>query len=611
MSGSDRREPERGDSGRLTVSAPGALISVVDSGYQSVADAPGRLSVELPAGAYRATAAVGGISQSRLAVVRVGMDTSLDLPVSFPAAAPVAGTAWTEHSHQELARTITREVSQAADGPPSALVLVLRDLPGQSGTQTRPSTLRVSGGELRIFDGEMRPVAWQPGDWKHDREASAAAWGKRLNPGGYILRMTSRTGPEDTSRPAGMLATDQAVWLSPGWMTVVFVPSGPAGPRSVATSVQMVNIDSCWEPSAVQAFASEAVLAGLRAGVAAVEDRQLHDLLHAKFVNPMLGVLGGHALVQQMETADDPAVARERLRVLKAVVSNLSELISDHPDVAALRAVTCMADGRASNVSVTWPPMLTASLRELISAGRADSSILPPGTPAEHVSARRVIGGPWLLWEPTSALALEGKVRYSRLGVRLSEFSGGVRERKAAPPDDAVQRCERHLTQASRLLGRPMLTVAEELGSAELSQRLTMPESLVKAAVEELALKNSGEEIVPFEQTHKSWAWHRPGAHQESAKLREQDRWAYGQIVRALERLTAESGSELGQPGRGRIRQLSAAAGEFNWIVLFVERRDVNGLGGLVLQRSGKGHRALPDSCYQTARRRLSEMHGW
>jgi hypothetical protein len=605
--------------GRLKVGAPGARISVVTSGYQPVATATGQLSIELPVGAYRATAQVGGSWMSSLAVIRADEDTSLKLPVVFPAAAPAAGTASVNPGQQDLVRTITQEVSQSVSGPPAALVLVLRNLSDEQKSSPKTSI-------LSVFDGEMRPVIQRPAEWKRDNLAGAAGWSKRLNPGGYVLRIAP------PRKKKGAIGTDQAVWLSPGWMTVVFIPTGPDGPRSAAVSVQMVKIGSFWKPDEEQAFAAEAILAGLRDGDVAVDDAQLRDLLHAKFVNPMLGVLGGHAVVQQMEAADDPDVARDRLGVLRAVVANLTKLIGDHPDVAALRAVARMADGHEPSVSVTWPPMLAASLHKLIGADRVDQSTLPAGSPAEQIPARCFMSGPWLLWEPTADLALRNQIRYSQFGVRLAQFwqvtagSGpwhsffttepaGFRRgesialREVVPSDDAVLRCEQHLAQTSRLLGTSTLATARELGTAELSRRLTMPMSLVEAALRELARNVGEEETAPFALKHKSWAWHR-AADREARNLKKQDPWGYGQLSRTLEQLTAEIGGQPGHPGKGRIKQVSAPVGGSSWIVLFVERRDSNGLGGLVLQRSARGKK-LPDSAYETARHRLSETPGW
>jgi hypothetical protein len=630
MSSSDPRAPSPGTRrsqhpqdaqrpakrGRLTLTAPGALISVLNSGYQPVANATSHLSVELPAGAYRATAHVGGTARSSLVVIRPGRDTSLDLRVAFPAAAPVAGTTSASRSHQDLVREVTAEVSQSRDGPPAALVLVLRDLSDEP-RPPHPS-------DLTLLDGEMRVI--QSVGWKRSPENDAAAWGKRLDPGGYVLRTKYAAGQGD------VLATDQAVWLSPGWMTVVFMPTGPRGLRTVTASVQMVSMRSCWEPLEEQALASEAVLAGLRDGIVAVDDRQLRDMLHAKFVNPMFGVLGAQVLVRQLEATADEAVTCDRLGLLKTVVSNLVKLIDDHPDVSALRAAARMADGRAPGVSVTWPPMLAASLPLLIKAGQVDRATLPPGSPAERVTACRFMGGPWLLWHPTPDLAPEPQVYLSGSAGRAAEvagfgagqeawfwyaasYTGAGRARVGARPgtaplDDAARRCQRHLEEVSDLLDMPPWAVALELGPAELSCRLTMPMSLVVAAVRRLSAVG-GWDLGSFGVERMSWTWHKAAAEQDSTKLRRQDPWGYGQLGRELELLTTGTGSPLGRPGRGRIRQMSADIGSSHWIVLFVERRDTHGLGGLVVQRSGRGQKELAEGVYETARHRLSEMPGW
>ena len=54
----------------------------------------------------------------------------------------------------------------------------------------------------------------------------------------------------------------------------------------------------------------------------------------------------------------------------------------------------------------------------------------------------------------------------------------------------------------------------------------------------------------------KSWTWH-PEARLESQQLRERDPGIHALLAVKLEHLTAASSGRLGQPGMGRIRQLS------------------------------------------------------
>lgn len=109
----------------------------------------------------------------------------------------------------------------------------------------------------------------------------------------------------------------------------------------------------------------------------------------------------------------------------------------------------------------------------------------------------------------------------------------------------------------------------------------------------------------------KSWTWQRPDADHECKRLKDQDPWAYGQLGRALESLTAQRAGRPGQPARGRIRQSFAPTGSTHLAVLFVERRDKRGLGGLLLHRSGPGWNPPPEGAYESARHRLAEMAGW
>jgi hypothetical protein len=109
----------------------------------------------------------------------------------------------------------------------------------------------------------------------------------------------------------------------------------------------------------------------------------------------------------------------------------------------------------------------------------------------------------------------------------------------------------------------------------------------------------------------KSWTWQRPDADHECTRLKDQDPWAYGQLTRELERLTVQSDGRPGQAARGRIRQSFVPPGSTYLAVLFVERHDRHGLGGLLLRRSGARGNPPPEGAYESARHRLAEMAGW
>lgn len=104
----------------------------------------------------------------------------------------------------------------------------------------------------------------------------------------------------------------------------------------------------------------------------------------------------------------------------------------------------------------------------------------------------------------------------------------------------------------------------------------------------------------------KSWTWH-PEARLESQQLRERDPGIHALLAVKLEHLTAASSGRLGQPGMGRIRQLSIVT-DSTWVVLFAERRDGRGLCGLLLHHCQGAAPDPPQGAYELARHRLSEM---
>jgi hypothetical protein len=123
----------------------------------------------------------------------------------------------------------------------------------------------------------------------------------------------------------------------------------------------------------------------------------------------------------------------------------------------------------------------------------------------------------------------------------------------------------------------------------------------------------------PSRRNRKSWTWH-PDADHECRRLRKQDPWAFGQLGHELVRLTTQTDGRPGRAAKGRIRQSFAPTGSTYLAVLFVERRDRPGLGGLLLHRTGSvgGTRRTggdpnnpPEGAYETARHRLSQMTGW
>jgi hypothetical protein len=107
----------------------------------------------------------------------------------------------------------------------------------------------------------------------------------------------------------------------------------------------------------------------------------------------------------------------------------------------------------------------------------------------------------------------------------------------------------------------------------------------------------------------KKWQWH-PLALLEYQELQKYDNDARVRLASKLVRLTGSSGRP-GESASGRVRQEPFAKDSALWFVLFVERADGRGLGGLLICRCKAHAKNPPVEVYQVASRRLAEMPGW
>ena len=374
---------------RLDLASPNSMleITVVGPDFRPVASGVGRLEAEVRPGIYQIVTRAGPSVERQLVSLAAGETHSArDLWVSFPSAAPVAGTTTTHEYHEELAREATRRAQQPTTSTASWLAIVLRDVRGRDGPPLEVSTLA----RLSVLDRGMRPVPGASDGWElRDRDA-AAAWSGGLSPGPYLLRTDGAVGP-----------IDQALWLMPGWQTVVFLTVGPSGPDPASASVHMVDMALEWSPHEDRsAEAAELASWALREERSVVPHDLLSLLLNSKFRNPVYGLIGAHALLLQ------PSVDEA---YLETVLTNLGSLVPGHPDLVALRWMAeerrARAAGRAPVVpegagGIHWPPMLLASYQALLRMDAEDPGALRDGSVAERIAANLTVEGIWTAWRP-------------------------------------------------------------------------------------------------------------------------------------------------------------------------------------------------------------------
>ncbi len=490
---------------RVDVGSPNSSLefSLLNSNFQEVASGTGRLAAQVDPGIYQLQVRAGPQVESKLLVLEPGSEhRDLGVELAFPSAAPLPGTT-TSHEFQERAVQEASTKLLTEPGPASGLVIVVRNARGQDSLPFGKETVA----DFSLLGSDLRPVKGFARGWKIDHGQCWATWSSRLEPGGYVLRSvrpSAATGPHAT--------VDQSVWLSPNWQTLVFVPNSPLGPDTDNASIHMTSgyagwTPSWWDPQTEHAnTALELALWGLRERRPAVPD-DLDMLLNSKFANPMLGIVGAHSLLLA------PTVDFPRLGI---VLNNLSALVPDHPDVAALRWLQTEVEFAATPsqavyppIDVSWPPMLSAGYSALIRNDARTPSGIVSGTTAQAIAPNVLSQSVWTSWLP-----LPGTERKPRAPARRATRSahprraygsgggGGrksarppaksVRPRKkkaAAPtPDPATARVERYLAEVTRVsTSQSPAEALKETSRDQISLATSLPLGSVDQAIEKLS----------------------------------------------------------------------------------------------------------------------------
>jgi hypothetical protein len=117
--------------------------------------------------------------------------------------------------------------------------------------------------------------------------------------------------------------------------------------------------------------------------------------------------------------------------------------------------------------------------------------------------------------------------------------------------------------------------------------------------------------VAPFGKSRSRWTWH-PTAQREALDLQQRNPSDYGVLTAKLKILTKDKSGRLAQPGVGRVQQTPLVTDSTRWgVVLFVERQDGHGLGGLLLHECVGDAGCPPPEAYELAQHRLSEMTTW
>jgi hypothetical protein len=447
-------------SSHLTVRNPSPTLEVelLDSNFASIASTTGALDVSLEPGIYELRFREGSEHEERLLKVEAGR-LVVDAPQFEPASpAPVEQTSTTHEYHQSAVVDASHRIGAecAAGGPETGGILVMvRNVAGQDDLPFPTDVDR----RISVTDSTLAPIAGPNKQWQLEPGAGWAVWSAAVAPGGYSLRVDAPDQPE---------VLHQALWVEEGWQTMVFIPNTADGPMAELATIHIARVGQWtpWNEGSTAAIALESVLAGLRDGRPVVPS-DLDELLHAKFVNPFLGLAGAHALLLE------PRPSAQRLKI---VIGNLQQLLPTSPDVAALviRAGPDRVDVKAAPVS--WPPMFYVGYRALIRADATNPNVLVDSSPAEDVAGRLRIAGLFTTWaEPRAGAA-------SRSGGPAI----GAIDAIAEPLDPATERVHAYIHSAARVQQTSPDVILRNRSVTQLALATGLPSASVRAAVKEL-----------------------------------------------------------------------------------------------------------------------------
>jgi hypothetical protein len=444
----------------LTSALPGTWFELLDSQFRSVGASWDYLNITLPEGVYEARATAGGAQESQLLVIKPSDEIQREMTVTFPTVAPVAGLASSRQDHSDFTEWLSKRISSQEEGL-AGLVLVLQNL--DDGPKLRVDSIDLL--DSRLEDVDRWPLPWLLGG--NDIAGRAAL----LRPGPYVLRTHPRPGPDDIT------LTDQTIWLSPGWQTLVFLPNQDEGAHARGMSVHMSPLSRTWQPDARETLAQEAIVGSIRAGFLDVAPGIIELAQDNYATNPMLAITA-----LQLVPVNSPAHTDAR-----PLINELRHRIGYHPDLLALDpALGDPLWERGPNVS--WPPMFDLSYRKfLLTADQSSDSAIGEDSPAERVAPFLRNSGPWLQWDSTSEV-LSADAHITPTSAWSDPNWRWQIERRDRVPSSAYRQVETGIADIASFREVEPADVVADLGVPRLAELLRLPKALVQSAITEMGL---------------------------------------------------------------------------------------------------------------------------
>ncbi len=373
-------------------------IKLLDKELQLVASGFGELKQSVDPGLYLLRFESGADEQERFITVAPGEDYE-DLAVSLPirSAAPLAGTGGFDEAQSRAVAACSLQPNSVI-GEGGRLLVFVRNA-GEHRSQPidlSEMDIRNSGGERLAEPGEIAVRSADEG-W--------ACCSIDVPEGGYVVRWHNKWHSRWDAAKIKSNVVDQSMWVQSGWTTALFLNTDSRRgfrPRMTGMSVHMRRMEHGFQHMSDGVASrinqvNQLAINSLIYGDSLVPTDLVELVLDREHGNPMLGILGAHALLQEYAP---------RWSYFDAIVRTLFKIVPTHPDVVALRVLGKEFRRDKSHTRsemISWPPMIYAGYRGLIDRDFAEGGLIDPESHADKVAVRLLPQGPWTIWTHVEA----------------------------------------------------------------------------------------------------------------------------------------------------------------------------------------------------------------
>lgn len=382
-----------------------AEIYVIDSAFRVVERGHGTdQTFKLKPGIYTVKVNVGLESREKDLILMEKPETVEFDAIEFASSIPLVETAITHEYHIGAAQEESQNV-HIKHGKGCWIYLFTRDWKSDSPTQTQAVTTSFPhrGMKLKGMDGEI--IVDLETDARIACNLSLDAWAAcniELDPGQYRLSVEIEAGN----------CIEQTLVGCVGWQTQVFLLQRNYGPDRTmdARRADLTNTgilmargtysgnnpnrlkDKMFDAQNSKMRLVDLARLGLMNNRQVLPDEVVHEILHGKFENPMLGILGAYILLRDKNTKNS---------LLRAVIRNLRRILGEgtHPDVEAL---LLRLDHKNARYDFDLPPMLRQSWIQVVKSTATNPELIPGNSFACQNSEQILGDEPWLLYRSQS-----------------------------------------------------------------------------------------------------------------------------------------------------------------------------------------------------------------